>query len=107
MAKRFLWAVLVASMLALLIGKLNADECDPDNPHSTCFAVYQPGLCSLLEPWTYWWGFWGCENRTEGLTAETVTYHFLPDGRVLVEIIREYPGGQRSIVIRELKGQDQ
>jgi hypothetical protein len=95
MAKRFLWAVLVASMLALLIGRVKANEAS--------FVIYYPGICDVLEPYTYWWGFWGCEGRTDA-TTETVTYHFLPDGRVLVEIIREYPGGERSTVIRELKG---
>lgn len=96
--KRYLWAVLVACLLALVIGKLHARELDEDR-----LVIYYPGICDVLEPYTFWWGFFGCENRA-GLVAETATYQFRPDGRVIVEIVREFQDGQRVTLIRELKG---
>ena len=113
---RFLKAILFALLLGCLLGvwqsRARAEDCDSDDPNSTCFYVYYAGLCSHMEPYSYWWYFWNCgQMQTEGMTAEasqptreTVTYRFQPDGRVFVDILREYPGGQRSQVIREVKG---
>lgn len=103
--RRYLQALLLAVLLGCLFGVLNsqASECDPDDPNSTCFVVYWPGMCSYMEPYSYWWYFWACNERMD-LVAETVTYHELPHGRFLVEILREYPGGERATLIRELRG---
>lgn len=99
---QILWAALVASLLAIGIARLSAEDCDQDDPNSTCFYIYRPGLCQFLQPETYWWGFWGCEQMQS--ERETVHWHFQPDGRVFVEIVREYPDGRRATLIRELRG---
>lgn len=98
--RRLLWAILIAALLALGIKAVNAQGRGGDA--ETQIVYYFPGLCASLEPYSYWWYFWACDLAQPGL-AESVTYHFESDGRVFVEIIRTYPSGQRSSVIRELK----
>lgn len=70
LVKRYLWAVLVACILALVIGKLNASD---GRDTSTNFVLWYPGICDTLEPYTYWWGFFGCEHRV-GLTRRPLVF---------------------------------
>jgi hypothetical protein len=113
--KRLLLASVIAAFLAAVLivfstENVRANEgCEGSNPDETCFVVYWPGICSYLDPDSYWYWHFNCGGQVEGFTAmdaerETVNYHELPDGRILVEIIREFPGGQRAQIIRELKG---
>lgn len=109
--RRLFLALFVAGLMALGIGVLNAEDeyegCDDNDPNSTCFYTYNTGMCAFLTPYSYWWGFWGCETRME-MTVEdedvTVTpagdyaivhiRRLLPDGSV-VEIVRIVPRRNR------------
>lgn len=102
---QLLIAFLVAGLLAIAIAQLHGaeTECDPDDPNATCFVIYYPGLCGVLEPHTYWWGFWGCENRAD-LVAEDVSIEPLARRWWRVTIVREFADGRRVIVVRDVKG---
>lgn len=90
---------IVFVILALVFGCLlgAALRADGDDPNDSRFLIYYPGICLVLEPWTYWWGFWGCENRTDDLMSEDVTA-FNADGRRHTVIVRRYRDGS----VREL-----
>lgn len=107
---RYLWALLVAALLAGVIGRVHADaapapppalqdECDSNDEDSTCFVIYRPGMCAHLEPYTYWWGFWGCENRND-LMSEAVTTT-VTDETITTEITRKYKHGPDTRLVRE------
>lgn len=70
---------------------------DPDDPG---LIIYRPGMCSILEPYSYWWFFWGCneagaqgaaEDDTFGAVcepSEVVTMTHAPGGGILTTINR-------------------
>ena len=101
MAKRFLWAVLVAGILAWGFAALNAQEEGECDPGDDCFVVYYPGLCHYLEPYSWWWYYWDCGNQ-EALVAESVEYTDTSRKRLRVRIDREYLDGRRVILIYDL-----
>lgn len=72
LVRRFLYAVLVAVILAASLVVLNADvndgECDDNNEadEADCEAVMLSGGCSVLEPYSYWWFFFNCSASGGG-----------------------------------------
>lgn len=68
LVRRYLWALLVAAVLASVFHRLKAEECDPNDPNATCFVVYRPGMCEWLDPESWWYAIW-CSGQTEA-TAE-------------------------------------
>lgn len=53
--KRLLIAFLWAVVLGVVFGMVGHATSDGD------IVVKPLGICDFLEPYTYWWGFWGCE----------------------------------------------
>jgi hypothetical protein len=85
--RRLLWALLVASLLAIGLAKLNAQD-DEYQP------IYYPGICHYLEPYGWWWYFYDCANDNT-LTMETVTVTESGDFRV-TDIRRIYLDGRMT-----------
>jgi hypothetical protein len=57
LARRYLWALLIAGILAVTFSRLNAAADD--------IPIQTPDICRYLEPWAYWWGFFGCEGHVQ------------------------------------------
>lgn len=58
LARRYLWALLIAGILAVTFSRLHAAE--EDYPLDPSFDI-----CRYLTPYTYWWGWWGCEGKVQ------------------------------------------
>lgn len=60
-----------------------------------------PWQCYMFEPWTYWWGFFGCESYAHAAPAasEETTVTPLPQGLVHVRVERWLWDG--SVEVRE------
>ena len=54
LARRYLFALLIAGLMAAGIHRLNAQD-------EAAIIVKRPDICDYLEPWTWWWGALGCE----------------------------------------------
>lgn len=98
--RRFIHALILAVLLGVLFGIVNtkaeAPDCESPNPDEACMIIYYPGICSYLEPYSWWWYALNCGA---GFTAETVTYEFLPDDRLRIIVDRELPNGERLIIV--------
>jgi hypothetical protein len=65
--RRLLWALLVASLLAIGLAKLNAQDDEEYQP------VYYPGICHYLEPYGWWWYFYDCASDNNLTTTAPAT----------------------------------
>jgi hypothetical protein len=105
---RLVLVLLAVAMLASIIHRVAGvdaapvaqDECDEDNEYSTCeyLTVYRPSICIGLTPWTWWWGFWGCENNNN-LMSESISRTEFEDG-TLTEIERTHTDGRITRLTR-------
>lgn len=91
-------ALIVAILFGVLLGVIVTHAQEPDDDE---IVVYYPGICAFLEPYSTLWYVLHCDLESE-LVAETVTYDFRRDGRVFVDVRREFRNGLRVHVVREI-----
>lgn len=83
MARRLLWGLVVASLLAIGIANLRADQ-----------PIYYPGICYYLEPYSYWWYAFYCDQeQTTELVAESITVQPVTDEIDSYDVHRRYRDG--------------
>lgn len=81
--RRYLWAVLVAAILASVIHRLSAD-----------IVVWRPGICAYLEPYSYWWYAFYCDQEENAeLEAEAITVQPVTDELDSYHVQRRYRDG--------------
>lgn len=93
---RWICAVLILAALLVLSHRVFAapqDDCDTQSPGEDCAVVYWPGICHWLEPYSYWWYAFYCDEEEAGVTAESVGTMPLTDRQDLVHVRREYVDG--------------
>jgi hypothetical protein len=73
-------ALVIAALVILTLRVLDArdgGDCDGADPDESCEIVYRPGICHLLQPYSYWWYAFYCDQEQEaqaqGLTVEEET----------------------------------
>lgn len=107
---RLLKAALVAALLgAALIffsGQAKADEndgeCDANDPNDEADCLVVQNVCSRLEPYSYWWYAFYCDQEQGmAMTSEDRTIGLMPD-RISLVLARTYADGSVRVFYREI-----
>lgn len=104
---RYTQAFLFAVLLGVLFGMVRAaaapapvavstpalqQECESGSEQCHLI-IWTPTICQVLEPWSYWWYAFFCDQRTSSMSS--VTYDYAVDGSVTVTTVGEDEHGHK------------
>lgn len=101
-------AVITSSPAPILAAApLSGPDDEGCGDEASCYAIiYTPGFCDLVTKYGWWWYFAYCDQREGFMAAQSVTYTFLSDGSVFIDVIRVDDLGRRIRVIRHLPARE-